>query len=487
MAIKVKLPKRVGAAGHRATQRLPVNGQALAQLARRTGTRAYADGLETQVGERGVQLSAGQRQLVSFARALVADPRILVLDEATSNVDIHTETRIEHGMRRLLGLPLRTAYHGKPLPPYATGRTSESIDDGCLPVPPEDPDDGGFGACPPSGCAGSHGDPHLRTFDGRAYSFQAVGEFVLARDPAGDLEVQARQSARPGSRLFSVNDVVALRVARSRVELRVGQGGAVLLVDGRSRELVPQDLPGGGRLTGGEGPRGRYLVATWPDGSVASLSWTPRSGIAVRLKPAQARHGQLVGLLGDLDGDPANDLRVRGGPLLSYRPFTEPGHEELYGAFADSWRVDGPTSLFTYEPGTGPGTYVDRSFPDRAPALEDLAGHLEHFLSLDGEKTLGLGGDWDGCDAFPQGITGIELRPKRNGREVVATFPVRPGDDVMLVTDSGRLIRLPADQVRITGRQAMGVTLLRLNDGASRQVNRPDRPAPCPRRAPSPG
>jgi DNA gyrase subunit A len=63
-----------------------------------------------------------------------------------------------------------------------------------------------------------------------------------------------------------------------------------------------------------------------------------------------------------------------------------------------------------------------------------------------------------------QGIAGIELRP-RNGREVVATFPVRPGDDVMLVTDNGRLIRLPADQVRITGRQAMGVTLLRLDNG----------------------
>ena len=62
-----------------------------------------------------------------------------------------------------------------------------------------------------------------------------------------------------------------------------------------------------------------------------------------------------------------------------------------------------------------------------------------------------------------QGIAGMELRP-RNGREIVATFPVRSGDDVMLVTDNGRLIRLPADQVRITGRQAMGVTLLRLND-----------------------
>jgi ATP-binding cassette subfamily B protein len=60
------------------------------------------DGYDTEVGERGGQLSAGQRQLVAFARALVADPRILVLDEATSNVDIHTESRIEDGLRRLL-------------------------------------------------------------------------------------------------------------------------------------------------------------------------------------------------------------------------------------------------------------------------------------------------------------------------------------------------------------------------------------------------
>lgn len=60
------------------------------------------DGYETEVGERGSQISAGQRQLIAFARALVADPRILVLDEATSNVDLHTEGRIEQGLRRLL-------------------------------------------------------------------------------------------------------------------------------------------------------------------------------------------------------------------------------------------------------------------------------------------------------------------------------------------------------------------------------------------------
>ena len=64
--------------------------------------RALPDGLDTEIGERGVQLSAGQRQLVAFGRALVADPRILILDEATSNVDLHTEGAIERGLRRLL-------------------------------------------------------------------------------------------------------------------------------------------------------------------------------------------------------------------------------------------------------------------------------------------------------------------------------------------------------------------------------------------------
>jgi len=64
--------------------------------------QAMPDGYDSEVGERGSHLSSGQRQLVAFARALIADPRILVLDEATSNVDIHTETRIEDGLRRLL-------------------------------------------------------------------------------------------------------------------------------------------------------------------------------------------------------------------------------------------------------------------------------------------------------------------------------------------------------------------------------------------------
>jgi len=76
--------------------------EAIATVGATEFVAALPDGIETQVGERGVQLSAGQRQLVAFARALLAQPRILILDEATSNVDVRTEKTIEKGLERLL-------------------------------------------------------------------------------------------------------------------------------------------------------------------------------------------------------------------------------------------------------------------------------------------------------------------------------------------------------------------------------------------------
>ncbi len=63
---------------------------------------AMPDGYNTEVNERGSRLSVGQRQLISFARALLADPRILVLDEATSSIDTKTELALQEGLQRLL-------------------------------------------------------------------------------------------------------------------------------------------------------------------------------------------------------------------------------------------------------------------------------------------------------------------------------------------------------------------------------------------------
>ena len=63
---------------------------------------ALEDGYETILAERGVNLSVGQRQLVSFARAIVGNPRIIVLDEATANIDTHTELFIQEALERVL-------------------------------------------------------------------------------------------------------------------------------------------------------------------------------------------------------------------------------------------------------------------------------------------------------------------------------------------------------------------------------------------------
>jgi DNA gyrase subunit A len=63
-----------------------------------------------------------------------------------------------------------------------------------------------------------------------------------------------------------------------------------------------------------------------------------------------------------------------------------------------------------------------------------------------------------------QGVANITLNAKRNGTAVAASFAVRPGDDIMLVTNGGQLIRVPVDQVRVTGRTAMGVTMFRVGE-----------------------
>ena len=62
----------------------------------------FENGYYTEVNERGSRLSVGQRQLISFARALLADPKILILDEATSSIDTQTELLLQKGLDELL-------------------------------------------------------------------------------------------------------------------------------------------------------------------------------------------------------------------------------------------------------------------------------------------------------------------------------------------------------------------------------------------------
>jgi ATP-binding cassette subfamily B protein len=82
-------------------------GAALSAVGVERFTREWGEGLATDVGERGVRLSTGQRQMVSFARALAREPRVLLLDEATSSVDPVTEGRIQEALAGIL--PGRTA------------------------------------------------------------------------------------------------------------------------------------------------------------------------------------------------------------------------------------------------------------------------------------------------------------------------------------------------------------------------------------------
>jgi ATP-binding cassette subfamily B protein/subfamily B ATP-binding cassette protein MsbA len=85
---------------------LDASDEAVDEAARAVGAhefiRALDKGYATLVGEGGAILSGGQRQLISFARALLADPRILILDEATSSVDTQTERIIQAALLRLL-------------------------------------------------------------------------------------------------------------------------------------------------------------------------------------------------------------------------------------------------------------------------------------------------------------------------------------------------------------------------------------------------
>ena len=217
-----------------------------------------------------------------------------------------------------------------------------------------------------AGCAGSNGDPHLRTVNGRRYDFQAAGEFTLLRSADKSLEIQARQEPLSGSLTagVTINTAVAARIGTHRVGVYVGSAGLQIHVDGTP--VVPAgpiELDGGGSIT--VHPNGIEIDS--PGGTALWALPIGNFGIGVLVAPSPEVASSAGGLLGA--AAPGYDLpRLPDGTALPFDTPAPARYHYIYHEFAAAWRVTDQTSLFDYVNGSSTATYDVPGFLPEAGA-----------------------------------------------------------------------------------------------------------------------
>lgn len=239
----------------------------------------------------------------------------------------------------------------------------------------------------PSRPASTNGDPHMTSWDGLFFDFQAVGEYLLARSRSGDLVIQARQEPLRTNKNVTVNTQFALRVGRTRVNVEKPDVPGTPLevrVDGRPVALpagTTQALSGGSLVRDADG----RVVATWQDGSEFSMRSVGRWGIAASAQLAPGRAGTVSGVLGRFDGNPGNDLADRAGRTIPYRTrelgdgfhrvvdeFERAFFDRLYDTVGEAWRLKQSESLLTYPRGKTTRSFTDRDRPTKPVDPADL-------------------------------------------------------------------------------------------------------------------
>ncbi len=249
-------------------------------------------------------------------------------------------------------------------------------------TPPPGPGGGGTMGCRSGGCASSSGDPHLLTFAGDYYDFQAAGEFTLLKSTTDDLEIQERQRPFPGSSDVAVNTAVAMRVAHATVEVDTGHsiGSLVVWVNRRRvKALRSERLRGGGELS----PNGAGVTVSWPDGTTAQVfsgitftAGASANALNVAVKVARARAGHLTGLLGDAGAASGTEFVGRNGRRYSLdvaRGDSPANFKLLYHSFGRSWRIRQHDSLFVYPHGKSTSSYTIASFPSKPENVLSLS------------------------------------------------------------------------------------------------------------------